>query len=464
MTIVRRSFLAAALATTLGSAVRAADQREFTPEEYGAKGDGVTNDSLAMFRLSTAVTARGGGTVVFRKTTYLVGGQGLRLSGGYMFPPRDLLKFHSCSKPLIIRGNGAQLKCEAGLRYGVFDQSGERIDYPMPYLGPGLATPYTAMIEIEDCTAPVTVTDFDLMGPGDSILLGGQYGDTGWQIRSAGLVLTNNRGSETIARIRTHGHPLDGIMIDGVNGTGTSTVRTITDVVADGNGRQGCSIVGGEGYTFLRCHFNRTGRGKVRSAPGAGLDIEAEGDKRIRDLAFVDCRFTDNLGCGMVADSGDTARVRFTGCIFVGTTSWSAWPSMPHFQFDRCKFVGAVTRAFGHQDPTRATQFVGCVFTDDPAGSPTGKVYRGTNADGPIADLSTSRNVKFERCRFQTAHGALPWSTGAIYKDCVMKQGFRTTGHPRGTFVGTNSITGKVDISGSAIIGILTVNGNRVRS
>ncbi len=462
MIIARRSILAAALASALSRPIKASEPDELTPEQFGAKGDGITNDSLAMARLSATVNMRGGGTIAFRKTTYLVGEQGLQLSGGYMFPPHELLRFRRCTRPLIVKGNGARLLCASGLRYGVFDQAGDRIDRAMPYVGPGLAAPYAAMIQIEDCTGPVAVTDFDLAGPGDEILLGGQYGDTGWQIGSTGLVLINNRGNETIARIRTHGHPQDGIMIDGVNGAAAGTVRTVTDVVADRNGRQGCSIVGGEGYQFVRCRFDRTGRGKVRSAPGAGVDIEAEAGKRIRDIGFVDCKFTDNFGCGVVADNGDTARVRFTGCTFIGTTSWSAWPSMPQFRFDRCKFVGAVTRAFGNQDPSRATQFVACTFTDDPTGSPTGKVYRGTNSDGPLADLSDSRNVAFDRCQFRAVRGVLPWSTGAIYKDCTMKQGFGTAGYPRGRFIGTNSVVGKVDLYGSAITGVLTVNGNRV--
>jgi hypothetical protein len=464
MIISRRSILSVTLVSALCPSARANAQNEFTPEQFGAKGDGVTNDSLAMARLSAAVNMHGGGMIIFRKTTYVVGKQGLQLSGGYMFPPSQLLEFRGCSQPLTIKGNGARLLCTEGLRYGVFDQSGDRANPPMPYFGPGLAAPYASMIHIEDCTGPVAVTDFDLAGPGDKIRLGGKYGDTGWQIRSTGLVLINNRGSEAIARIHTHGHAQDGMIIDGVNDAPAETIRTVVDVVADGNGRQGCSIVGGEGYKFVRCRFDRTGRGKVSSAPGAGLDIEAEGSKRIRNIVFNGCRFADNVGCGVVADNGDTAWVRFTGCTFIGTTNWSAWPSKSQFRFDRCKFIGAITRAFGDQDPSRATQFVGCTFTDDPTQSPSGKVYQGTNSDGPLADLSNSRNVLFERCRFQAVRGVLPWSTGAIYKDCTMKQGFGKAGYPRGRFVGNNIIIGKIDLYGSVISGVLTVNGKRVQT
>lgn len=462
MPISRRTVLAAALSATYAAPLRALPPRVFTPEEFGAKGDGVTDDSIAMNRLASAVSLYGGGTVDFRRTTYRVGRQGLRLTGGYMFPPQDLLVFKGCRFALTLNGNGARLCCAPGLRYGAFDGDGERADHPMPYLGPGLATPYFAMIHVEDCSGPVLIADFDLEGPGDALKLGGRYGDTGWQIPATGLVLRNNRGGETVVRVATHGHPQDGLLIDGLDADTPGVTRTIRNVVARRNGRQGCSIVGGRGYRFAQCSFLETGRGIVRSAPGAGVDIEAEAGKRIRNLAFTQCRFADNDGCGLVADTGDSEDVRFDQCTFVGTTSWSAWPNKPHVRFAQCTFVGALTRAWGDADTSRAAQFSECTFTDDPARSPTGRVYGGTNQDRPLADLSDARNVVFARCTFTAIRGVLPWSTGAIYRDCTMTQGMTTFGFPRGRFEGANTIRGRVDLYGSTITGILLVNGKRV--
>ena len=476
----RRTLLVMGLALTCGASASATcgtpvsargstparGDRVFTPEEFGAKGDGIADDSMAMADMSDAVSRYGGGTVVFRRTTYLVGQQGLQISRKYMFPAHQLLLFKNCTRPLSLLGNGARLLCKTGLRYGVFDERGARADHPMPYLGDGLATPYQAMIQIEGCSGSVAVSDFALIGPGDAVVLGGKFGDVGWQIPAYGLQLINNRGGETIERMRLIGHPLDGMGIDGAVDPLPNSTRTITDVVSDGNGRQGCSLVGGTGYRFSRCSFTRTGRGKVRSAPGAGFDIEAEGGKRIRDIGFDQCRFADNLGCGMVADSGDSADVRFTGCTFVGTTSWSAWPSKPLFRFKDCNFVGGLVRAYGDPDATRATQFVTCSFTDDPAGAKRRAANTGvspaTNIDRPIADLSSSQNILFDHCSFRAVRGTLPWSTAAIYRNCTMVQGTQATGHPRGQFIGVNTIRGKVDLSGSKISGTLTVNGQPV--
>ncbi|RYY36760.1 hypothetical protein EON62_01535 [archaeon] len=142
----RRTLLAMGLVLTCGGPASArlpasaSGDRVFMPEAFGAKGDGVSDDSMAMAALSNAVTLYGGGTVVFRQTTYLVGNQGLQPGGKYMFPPNPLLMFKNCARPLSLLGNGARLQCRNGLRYGVFGANGTREDHPMPYLGDGLAT------------------------------------------------------------------------------------------------------------------------------------------------------------------------------------------------------------------------------------------------------------------------------------------------------------------------------------
>ena len=178
-------------------------------------------------------------------------------------------------------------------------------------------------------------------------------------------------------------------------------------------------MTGGHGYDFADCEFSHTGRGAIYSAPGAGVDIEAEAQP-IRDLSFTRCKFIDNAGVGMLADSGDSEGAVFTDCLFVGTTTWSAWPLRPRFSFADCTFVGSVVHPFPHADPARACRFTHCRFTDDPKLSPTGKVFIG---NGPIVDLAESDNVLFDGCTFKVVASAeLPWSWRATYRDCVMAQ------------------------------------------
>jgi hypothetical protein len=468
--ISRRAFLGGAAVVSAGVVGCARSEAQsietVTPEMFGAKGDGRANDSAALAAMAAHVNARGSGEIAFRAgATYLVGAQRARAAGDYAYEPAPLMEFAGLAKPLVIRGNGARIKCAPGLRYGTFDpHTGEAVRRPLPNYRRGeWATPYRWMVSVSGCNAAIELTDLELDGSLDSLLIGGPWGDTGLQIQAYGIGLYNNVGTETLRNIHSHHHGLDGLVIDGVDRA--RAAGSIFDrVTCEYNGRQGCSVVGGRGYRFTGCRFNHTGRSRVATSPAAGCDIEAEGGKMVRDLAFEHCEFVNNVGCGMVADSGESANARFADCRFVGTTSWSVWPRKPSFRFERCTFVGALVNAYGDAaHPALATQFIGCTFRDDPRLSPNGKIYRGENSDGPVVDLSDSRNVRFSHCSFLLTHTlVLPWSTGAIYADCTMRQASPRTAYPRGAYVGTNSIVGKVELAGSTVAGVLTVNGVRV--
>ncbi|MFM5930518.1 MAG: hypothetical protein ACKOPQ_06390 [Novosphingobium sp.] len=463
----RRTVLQGTALGILGLSVRVqAQQASFTPEQFGAKGDGVTNDTRAFARLSAAVSARGGGRIVLRKTTYVVGLQSPSGAGrsDYSFQPEPILKFDGLPTGLSIIGNGARLKCAGNLRFGTFDRGGRKTSNPMPFLRRGeLATPYVAMIAVERCRGPIELRDIELDGNAAGLQIGGQYGDVGWQIPAMGLLLRDNAGGETVIGLYSHHHALDGIQIDGLDSDRPGAPESrLENVRCEYNGRQGVSFVGGRRYLFRNCKFNHTGRGPLMSAPTAGFDIEAEGGKRVRQLRFELCEFANNGGAGLVADSGDSADVSFTTCTFIGTTNWAAWPNKPRFRFQGCRFVGSICNAFGSDRAEQAVQFRDCTFRDAPGTSSYPRVY-GSVPSLPIADLSSSENVLFERCQFQLTAGAvLPWSVKAIYADCTMSQVSSRESYPRGTFRGRNSLSGKIGLSGSRNLGEVIVNGRRL--
>lgn len=433
-------------------------QQTFTPEMFGAAGDGQTNDTDAFAQMAAAVSSVGGGTVVLRSTTYLVGGHVPDSSGIWAFAPATIMSFTGCSKGLAIIGNHARLVCQDGLRYGTFDPStGLPTQNSMPFYGAAQrASPYVAMISVQNCAGKVYIENVELDGNSAGLSLGGPYGDTGWQIPAFGIQLLNNPGNQHLVGVHSHHHAQDGIYLDGVPGTATGIM--LENVVSEYNGRQGCSIVGGSTYSFTDCKFNHTGRGRLVSAPGAGLDIEAESSP-IRNLSFSGCEFSNNAGAGMVADSGDSAGATFDNCLFVGTTTWAAWPAKPQFRFTNSRFVGSLCHTYFDSNATLATQFSNCTFLDDPALSPTGQVYGGF-----IADLgSGDTNVLFDSCTFALKNGnMLPWSVSAKYNNCTMSQTASGQAYPRGTYTGVNKIDGNVDLYSSKIIGQVTLNGQLI--
>jgi Right handed beta helix region len=428
-----------------------------TPEQFGAVGDGVTNDTDAFAAMAAFVNRHGGGTIALRPTTYIVGKQAPDpTQSGYYLAPAKIMSFSGCTQALSILGNGARIRCADGLRFGTFDPStGQPTYHPLPYYGGGeICTPYEVMLRIENCTGGVDVSNLELDGNLPRLIIGGPWGDTGWQIRGFGVQLVNNDCSEQVTGIYTHHHTQDGFYIDGI--LDRNSTSTVQEMVSEYNARQGCTVAGGSGYSFVNCKFNHTGKAGLASSPCAGVDIEAE-SKVIRDLKFSGCEFANNGGCGMLADSGDSDGATFDSCTFIGATSFAAWPNKPHFHFSNCQFVGEICRPYGDPDPERAAQFTNCVFVDDPTLSPTGQVF---GPGRPIGDFGYWQNVLLDGCRFDLKNEmVLPWSTKVIYNNCTMSQVSTTQAYPRGTFTGTNTIVGNVGLAGSIILGDLTVNG-----
>lgn len=460
MHIDRRAFLAASAAAALSAELSAQTGPVLRPEDFGARGDGATNDSDAFTALSRRIAAMGGGTIALTAgRTYLVGRQ--RRAPDRAFAPQPLIELTGITRPLTIVGNGARLRAAPGLRFGAFDAARDRpVHRTMPnFRVTDIASPYSGMIVVRGARAPVTIRDIELDGNLPRLRIGGRYGDTGWQIAGSGLFLVDNLAEEIISNVYSHHHGQDGAMIDGLSRR--SARSRITRLVCRSNGRQGMSIVGGNGYDFADCEFSRTGRSVISSAPGAGVDIEAEGGKIIRDLSFTRCKFLDNAGPGLIADTGDSAQARFTDCQFVGSTSWSAWPNKPGLIFERCTFAGTLVHAF--TGPSGATRFNQCRFTDDSSLSQTGRLYFGGPTSGAVVNLSESDEVLFDECRFElTRHGLLPWTWRALYRDCTMRQASRQTATPKGKYLGRTTIDAPVDLYGSMVVGTLIVNGRTI--
>ena len=469
MKATRREFFAGAAAIGLLPVDGARAQAiAFTPEQFGAKGDGRTNDTDAFAALSAAVNARGGGTVVLRPVTYIVGKQGAAGSPDpgarrpMGFPPARILHFERCAGPVVSRGNGARLRCAAGLRFGSFDpltgmatalQEGKKASRGE------LASPYQAMILVDSCSGPVEISDIELDGNLAALRLGGKSVKAGWQIAADGIRLLDNKGPERLLRIHSHHHAHDGLYIRG--DSGRLAASTVSELTSDHNGRQGCSLVGGRNYAFQDCRFLSTGKGGLRSSPGAGVDIEPHAGRPVRNVSFSGCEFADNAGVGLIADSGDSEGARFDNCRFIGTTSWSAWPNKPAMGFTKCLFVGALVHAYGDPDPNRAAQFHDCEFRDDPALSPTREVFGGRGSQHRVAILPKNPNVLFNRCRFTLTHDLiLPLSSIAVrYSDCELSQRSPVQSRLNGTFLGTNRLTGNIDLGSSVIRGEVILNG-----
>jgi len=383
-----------------------------SPEDFGAVGDGVTDDSDAFSALSTFVSQAGGGTIELgRGKTYRIGKQtrnGMFGPFELAYAPQGVLVFDGLTKSLTIRGNGARIKALDGYRYGAFDPATGNAYASSPgFLTPEYqATPYYGMIDVNNCTAPVLIENIELDGNVAKAIFGGVYGNTGRQINAAGVNAYGN-AQLTLINVNSHDHPYDGALIgyDGQTATDPARPVVLMNCQFNYNTRQGLSWVGGRGLTAIGCSFSHTGRrvniaagSAFNSAPAAGVDIEAE-SAVIRSGMFMDCEFVDNVGVGMVCNTGDCADVSFKRSRFVGTTYYAAWPAKPGFSFEDCEFLGGVVNTYASTNLTEIPKFRNCLFTGAVSRSPTGAVYSGA----PLFEhLSLTPNAVLDDCRIDT--------------------------------------------------------------
>jgi hypothetical protein len=371
-----------------------APQPRFSVRDFGAKGDGVTNDTAAFQRAAEAVNRAGGGTLVIPRGVYVVGAQDFagRAGAGYAFRAQSVLAIRGCRQPVLIEGAGATLRAANGLRFGSFHPVTGRPHQPtLPFTDYNYrADAYHGMINLTG-NADVTVRGVELDGNAAGLVLGGMWGDKGWQCAATGIAAYSN-AKLSVEDVHTHHHGLDGVLIGfrGLTERDAPRPHSLTRVRSEYNARQGLSWVGGIGLTATDCKFSHTGKGRFSSAPGAGVDIEAE-ESVCRNGRFVRCEMVNNTGGGMVADSGNGGYSAFEQCVFWGTTSWSVFPRRPGLRFTDCRFHGSIPNPFGSPNPALAVQFVRCHFEDRE--HPSHGVYRSTalvEADGD--------NILFDGC------------------------------------------------------------------
>ncbi|MDQ3276821.1 MAG: glycoside hydrolase family 55 protein [Bacteroidota bacterium] len=372
---------------------------------FGAKGDGKTSDHEAFQRAAAFFNARGGnGELVISKGVYLVGKQVFNRNTTTLpvYNGTDVLSLENVKNLTITGQPGSKIKFRKGLFYGAFDPAtGKAYKHNEGFFA---KPPYLAIIghaiALNNCS-DVTIQNLELDGNNGEIVLGGTYGDTGYQIPHTGIFVLNSR-KVTVNKVHSHHFGQDGIMIG--NATGDSKVKdevVLSNSVFEYNSRQGFSWIGGNDLNVINCKFNHTGRGKFSSAPSAGVDIEAEVGS-LKNGRFISCEFINNAGAGLVADSGPSSDCTFTNCVFWGVTNWSVWVNKPGFRFIDSKIYGAFVHGYDALKDVEATVFTSCHFEDKP--------YNGKEPFGNfLIETNYKRRVRFDNCTMIANKKKLVW-------------------------------------------------------
>jgi len=369
------------------------------PEDYGAYGNGVNDDTDALYAASQAIQNVGGGVLNLKHNTVYRVGKQIHVNNEYpYYQNQPIIDIFNATKRVQIIGNGATLKVNDNLRFGSFDKDTGVSYWPsLPFTDYDYRIDIGKIINIQN-NSKVEICDLNVDGNIEELTLGGYWGDKGRQCLATGIYFRNNDYVD-IWNVDSSNNALDGISISTPSLTGSEPNRPVNlkNVTCTYNARQGMSWGGGIGLTAEDCKFNHTGRKRFSSSPGAGVDIEA-GASATRNGSFINCDFVNNVGCGMVSDSGDNADVCFEDCLFWGTTSWAVWTKKPYFSFENCTFYGSIVHGYPATIPEEGTQYYNCYFEDYEGlyeGESLG-AYR--NVGGLImVDANYSR---FEDCEF----------------------------------------------------------------
>jgi hypothetical protein len=374
-------------------------------KDFGAKGNGKTNDTEAFQKAAAFFNNRGGqGKLLIPKGIYLIGRQvfskGDKQKNAYA--GANILHFKQCKNLAIEGAAGAELTYTTGMRLGAFDPtSGKVYKHSIAnFLDQSFAAIIGYCVFLEQC-ADVTVTNLRLNGNNKTIEFGGSFNDKGIQLQHYGIFVQNSRRI-SLNNVYAGYFGLDGISVANKPSKEPDAI-SLRNCIFEYNSRQGLSWVGGNGLVAINCQFNHSGKSKFVSPPGAGLDLEAE-DGAVRNGFFDSCSFINNSGCGIVANSGDVANCQFRNCTVWGTTQWATWITMPGFTFTGCQIYGSIVHGYNAAADSEATRYIRCHFEDKP--------YNGQPAYGRyLVESDGIKRMFFDSCTFVANTQKLCWLT-----------------------------------------------------
>lgn len=392
---------------------------------FGAKGDGVANDANAFISISNFVKQSQLRDFFIHApsptTEYLVNGQ--TWEQGIGFTTKNILDIDFASmtnKNVILQSDNAKVKFQAGQYFGSFDKNTkQKLNTVSPiYEGSEnynlvkdviTVGKIGAAFNFNNINGLLTIGRLEIDGNRDGMVIGGVWGDTGWQIPAYGFRVTNVKRID-ISNIYSHHHCLDGFYIAGYN-TDTPDVvlsdvkGSISNITSTHNSRQALSLTGGQNLSFYDSTFDKTGLPEfsVRSMPMQNLDIEGE-ISAIRNVSFYNCFFGDTPTVSVAASVWDAKDVKFYNCKVINSLGTTIWVDKPSFKFIDCYINGRVEKNYATEIDSERTIYERCIFTDDPAVNPNL-----TNPNKFYLFIASGANPKLIDCTFNL------YKSGSIY-------------------------------------------------
>lgn len=255
-------------ALTSGYTVADKLQQYVSVKDFGAVGDGITDDSAAIQALANYVSSSDGAYVIWPEGTYYVARTGA--------PETVNFEFANCKSMTWDFVGGAKISFKADFVHS--------------------ASLVSSKIVFRNCKN-LTLLNVETDG---NVSTGTK---SGFEQGEHGLSFFGCQGVALI-NAKLHDHPNDGLYIDHTFSGGAISVASerfyVSNLDTYNNGRQGMSLIGAFGAIFDNCTFRDTGNtgGFGSYSPGAGVDIEPNTITEIcvRNVIFNNPTIYGNIG------------------------------------------------------------------------------------------------------------------------------------------------------------------------
>lgn len=390
-------------------------------KDFGAKGNGRTNDHEAFVKASAFFNNRKGhGKLIIPKGIYIVGKQ--RFTGndankkGISYTGDYVIDLRNCDD-LVIEGKpGAILKHRDSLRLGTFiPGTGESFkhqikDIQVRHEYYRYQSNAGSILFVLNCSN-VRVSGLTLNGNFDHFIFGGNWGigRNAYELNHYGIHIMDAHDI-SIKKCLIQNFASDGIYIANVS-KGLSTYKiSIDHCKVNYSGRNGLSWIGGEDIRVTNSEFSNSGQGLVQESPSAGISIEAENSSTCRKGYFYNCSMLNNVGSGITSGSQALASdVLFKKCTAASPVYYAVFADAASHRFEDCRFYGTVLVWYDAVSENDAVKFKRCIFEENYNGK---KMYDGNYQLGVEGS-----GVEIDSCLFRAYTTSSYYLSGHV-KDC----------------------------------------------
>ncbi|MDO5655728.1 MAG: glycosyl hydrolase family 28-related protein [Flavobacteriaceae bacterium] len=333
--------------------IKTTSQKVINVKDFGAKGDGITNDYLSFKNAVEAINKQGGGKLEIPLGHYLL--------NTYSTGKEDKsLVFQNC-KQLEIEGNNSIMELK-----GDFHRKVTRTGAKHKFSTDRSLVP----LLIQNCK-DVRISNLVIDGNVDQMSRDASI------VEAAGhLVMIRESRNVVLYNLELHHAMSDGLVLGGNNIP--SMEITIDRVISRNNGRQALTIGYAQDVMIKNSEFSYTGitEGNYgHHAPAAGLDIEPNREfQKVKNITFENCTFKNNMGSEAVINHiSTTDGVVFKHCHFESSPDssrkWEIIVNAKNVNFHDCTFVfpnGSIYPTW-HKDGSSAG-FYNCYIKSGDAG------------------------------------------------------------------------------------------------